>query len=488
MPRVAICGLWHETNTFSSIPTGRSDFSVLEGEAITGGLRGTRTPIGGFLDGAGADLEILPAFFAGAMPSGIVNAETYEYLATRLVEQTARLRPDALLMDLHGAMVAQGCEDVETDLLLRLRRTLGRIPVGAVLDFHANTAPGFVRHVDLIAGYDTYPHTDPYERGMEVAGLLARLTAGDIRPVRAIVAPPLLIIPSAQATERSPMRDLMNRAHVAERQRGILNVTVAAGFPYGDVPFAGFSVVVTADGDKDLARHVAEDLASAAWEAREGFRVEQTPPDAAVAQALQDDRGPVILVDSADNVGGGAPGDGTVILDALLRGRARGAVVEVVDPDVVAAARRVGEGNILRADVGGKVDAKHGRPVPVSGTVVRIGPGDFTYRGSYMTGRHVDAGWAAVLDVDGVMVIVRERKVMPFDQEGLRVLGIIPERCRIIVVKSAIAWRAAYGSIASAVIDVDTPGVCTANLRALPFRRLRRPIVPLDDGVVWGSG
>ncbi|MBI3975922.1 MAG: M81 family metallopeptidase [Armatimonadetes bacterium] len=492
MPRLAVGGLWHETNTFALSPTRLEDFQVLEGEAITQTLAGTRTPIGGFLDAARhLELDVAPTLFASALPAGMVAREAYETLAGRLIDLVRRVQPHALLLDLHGAMVADRIDDVEGDLLRRMRQALGGLPIGCVLDLHANTSADFVERIDLIAGYDTYPHVDPYDRGIEVAHLLARLLAGEIRPVRRYAQPPLLIAAAAQATDRPPMADLMRRAHQAEALPGVLTVTVAAGFPYADVPFAGLSVVATADGDADLASTVARDLAAAAWAARGQFRAHSMPPDEAVARALAllegGGSGPVVLVDAADNVGGGAPGDGTVLLEALLRAGARGAVVALRDPDVVALARRVGEGAELHSEVGGKTDDRHGAPVTIRGRVVRLARADFTYTGSYMTGKRVPAGWAALLDLDGIALVVRERRVMPFDQEELRVLGIDPQEAAILVVKSAIAWRAAYGDIARAAIEVDTPGVCTNNLRSLPYRRLRRPVAPLDEDVPYAA-
>ena len=486
MTRIAVGGLWHETNTFATPPTTMEDFQVLRGDEIPHQLRGTRTPIGGILNWASAaEVAVVPTVFAWALPSGIVGSDVYETLASQLVEEMTRPRADGVLLDLHGAMVAGGCEDVEADLLHRLRRTIGSTPIGVVLDFHANTSQAFVNAVDVLSGYDTYPHVDVYDRGLEVGELVMRLLRNDVEPSRVIVQPPLMIPPQAQATALGAMSEVMRRAHDAERDPAIVNVVVAAGFPYADIPCAGCSVVVTSNGGPGLARGVADELAQTLWDARDQFRVAQVPPDEAVAQALRVADGPVILVDSADNVGGGAPGDGTVLLEALLRARAKGAVISIVDPNVVTAARQAGEGAVITADVGGKTDARHGRPVPVRGRVVRLQRSDFAYRGSYMTGRRVQAGWAALLDVDGVLLVVRERKVMPFDQEELKVLSLEPARCRIIVVKSAIAWRAAYGSIARAVIEVDTPGVCAANLRGLPYRHVRRPVVPLDEGVRW---
>jgi microcystin degradation protein MlrC len=481
--RVAIGGIWHETNTFATAPTSREQFEVLEGASLLDSFRGTRTPLGGFIDGArAARLDVVPTLFASAVPSGTVQRATYEEFAARLVARLVEARPDGILLDLHGAMVVEGCDEVEGDLLRRLRERLGTLPIGAVLDFHANIGDEFVRLVDVFAGYDTYPHVDPVER---VAALLARRLAGKINPTRAIGRPPLLTAPQAQRTDCGPMADLLAMAIHFEQQIGVLSVTVAGGFPYADVPHAGLSVVATTDGNPELASSIARKIAGAAWAARDRFSVSNLFADDAVARALQNPEGPVILVDVADNVGGGAPGDGTVLLEALLRARARGSVVTLADPEAVARAFDAGEGATLDVLVGGKTDGLHGAPVRVQGRVARLGSGDFTYKGSYMTSRKVQAGRAALLDSSGVQVLVREKKVMPFDREEIQVMGIDPARCRIIVVKSALAWRAAYGDLARAVLDVDTPGICTARFDTLPYRRLRRPISPLDRDVSW---
>lgn len=469
--RVAVGGVWHETNSFAAERTGRDRFEVHEGASILEAFRGTRTPIGGFLDGG---LAIVPTLYASATPSGLVERAAFEELAGRLVERVAREKPDGLLLDLHGAMVVDGLDEAEGELLRRLRERVGRVPIGVVLDFHANLSPLFIEQVDVFAAYDTYPHVDPYERGVEVAGLLARTMAGRVRPARALAHPGFLTVPQAQRTDVLPMRALLEKAREAERRPGVLRVTVAGGFPYADVPHAGLGVAATTDAEPGLAREIAEEIAEAARGAREAFRVRNLPPAAAVARALSEPAGPVILVDQADNIGGGGPGDGTALLEELLRAGVEDAVVTIADPDVVARAKAAGVGGRLSCEIGGKTDRLHGPPVRVDARVLRLGSGDFTYTGSYMTNRRVTAGEAALLEARGVKILVRERKVMPFDREEIRVMGLEPERCRMIVVKSALAWRAAYGDVAQAVVEVDTPGCCTARLETLPYRKARR--------------
>jgi microcystin degradation protein MlrC len=482
--KVALGGIWHETNTFAAAPTTAQDFEVRQGEAIREAFAGTKTPLGGYLDAARErGWEVAPALFAPAVPSGTVARGAYEDFAGQLVSRLAEAKPDAVLLDLHGAMVVEGIEEVEGDLLGRIRARLGRVPIGAVLDFHANVNPTFVERVDVFAGYDTYPHVDPYERALEVAGLVERLAAGRIRPARASARPPLVTVPQAQRTDASPMKEVLALAHEAERRAGVLSVTVAGGFPYADVPHAGLSVTVTTDGGEPAP--VAREIARAAWEAREGFRVENLAPAEAVARALREPEGPVILVDQADNIGGGSPGDGTALLAELLKAGAEGAVVTLADPRAVALARRAGPGAFIDLELGGKTDRLHGPPVRVWAQVLRVGSGDFSYKGSYMTNKRVTAGEAALVEASGVRILVREKKVMPFDRQEIEVMGVDPARCRIIVVKSALAWRAAYGDLAKAVLVADTPGICTARLETLPYRRLRRPVVPLDPVERW---
>ena len=485
--KIAIGGIWHETNVFASLPTTLADFECHEGDALMKSFCDTRTPLGGYIDWSRRNpkIEMIPAFFASAVPSGMVSKDAYSTLSNRLIHVLRRIAPDIILLDLHGAMVVEGVDDVESDLLVRLRGRFGRIPIGAVLDYHANISAAFVDLVDFVSVYKTYPHTDLHDRGVEVAALTYKAATSTVRPIREIVKPPLMIAPQAQFTAMQPMSKLMSRAAEMEQLPGVLNVSIAAGFPYADVPHAGLSVIVTTNNNREQAQWLASKLAQQAWSMRTEFLAPALSALNAVKQALRSKKAPVVLVDSADNIGGGAPGDGTVLLEELLRVNASGAVVSIADPQALVEITRAGVGATVHVRIGGKTDAYHGKPVEVSGTVLRIACGDFSYHGSYMTARRVNAGMAAVLKCGEVTIVVRERKVMPFDSEELRVLGIEPAHCRIIVVKSAIAWRAAYGSIAQEVIEAGTPGICSANLSSLPFKHVRRPVAPLDARFEW---
>lgn len=491
--RVAIGGIMQETNTFCAVPATMDDYAphVRRGEQIISTYAGTRSPVGGFLDAARTEgMSALPTHFAKATSSGLTDAHTFEALTRDLAEALRSVLPvDGVLLALHGAMAAEGIPDADGEIVRRVRGVVGPVvPIAVEVDLHANISRSLVDNVDVLVGYDTYPHLDTYERGVEAATLLARQLRGEIHPVLGMAAPPLLLVPQAQFTSRPPMADLLSEAHRIELEPGMLAVTVTGGFCYADVSHAGLTVVAIADGDAARAQDAARQVADLAWARRQQFAVQNTPVQDAVARAVAAPRGPVILVDVGDNIGGGGPGDGTVLLRALLEAGARGTVVTIADSQAVAAAVGGGVGSEVRAQVGGKVDNRHGPPLAIAGRVRAITDGRYVNKGPYMSGVPVFMGRCAVLEVDGIELLLTERKTSPFDLEQLRSVGIEPTDRHIVVVKAAIAWRAAYEPIAAEIIEVDTPGVTGTDLAAFPFIHLRRPIHPLDPGVRYSEG
>jgi microcystin degradation protein MlrC len=280
------------------------------------------------------------------------------------------------------------------------------------------------------------------------------------------------------------MLSVMNAAHEWERKRGILSVTVTAGYPYSDVSRLGMSVTAYSTVGDDLANRCCEELAALIWARRDDFTVQNASPRDAVRDAIAASEGPVILVDVADNIGGGSPGDGTVLLRELILQGATGAVVTLADPESVSKVVTAGSGEVeIRA--GGKSDAFHGDPLLLRGVVRLISEGIYTHRGTYMTGLRVDMGRTAVITSGGIEIVLMERKAMPFDAEQLRCLGIEPANKKIIVVKSASAWQAAYGDIAKQAIYVDTPGLCSSNLSSFTYRHRPQPVYPLEPATTY---
>lgn len=503
---VYVGGLWHETHSFASDITTMENFrlyKLVEGEELRAAFRGTSTEIGGAMNALEnlsletLSVDVVPGFCAGALPSGPIAQETWEELRRRLLASIEASGADAVFLSLHGAMVVQGDPDPEGRLVADVRERVGAdVPIAVTLDFHANLGPQLVAAADAVVAYDTYPHTDFAERGAEAAQLLVRMLQGE-RFAKGLVQLPLIPPVPAQATAVSPMKELMALAHSFEGDDGATFVSWMAGFPYGDVPRMGMSAVITSALGEAHVAEVARTLAKAAWDVRDQFVADVVPVDEAVRKAKEAPRGPVVLVDVADNIGGGTPGDGTALLAELVAQRVGGSVVTIADKESVEAAWQAGVGGRVRMEVGGKADSFHGDPVPFEGTVRWAGDGRFTLTGNWMTGLTFDPGRSAVVENDdGITIVLSERKVPPFDAGVLRSVGLQPETCRVIVAKSAIAWQAAYGAFAAEAIYVDTPGICTPRLERLPYRQRRSPLLPFDEDTrlsdarihLWSAG
>ncbi|MCS6859611.1 MAG: M81 family metallopeptidase [Abditibacteriales bacterium] len=489
--RILTACIGHETNTFASTPTTLEDFrrgsptpEFGGGAAILHHFRGTRTVHGGYIAGAekhGFNLE--PLMHTFATPGGTVPQNAYDSLKGLLLERLkAAGQCDGILLDLHGAMVTEAIEDAEGDLLAAVRAIVGSdVPLIVTLDFHANVTAQMAQHADVIIGFDEYPHTDMFERGMEAVEVLAAMQRGTLRPTLAYHQLPLLTMPPKQCTLIEPMRSLLAKAHAIESERGVINVTLAMGFPFADIRNAGVSVLVTTNDDAELARRKAAAMAEAIWEKREAFHVTLTPVAEVIEYARTQARGLVVLADGSDNPGGGAPCDGTVILREFLEKDVQDAVVAVIaDPQAVAAAVAAGVGNTVTLDLGGKTDHRHGAPVRLTAHVKLVSDGTFTLRGAMGGGARACMGRTAVLVVGGVEIVVTERRIQPYDVALLRSVGIEPTQRRLIALKSAVHFRSTYQDLAERIFDADTPGVHRPDFRCYEYRRLRRPVYPLE--------
>lgn len=481
--RVAIGGLFHETNSLVAEQTSLTDFhdyQFAEGEGLFD-FRTTRSEIGGFLAGCEEHgWTPVPTLYAAAVPGGLVDHSAYDALAGELVERTIGSSgpPDGVLVTLHGAMATTRDPDADGEMIRRLADVLGpEVPMVLTVDFHANTSDSMSRNVDALIGYDTYPHVDMYERGREAATVLASIVDGKDRRRRTTVHRKLPIItpPQVQYSDVEPVRSVMAAAHEWESKADVV-VSVTPGFPYAYAPCLGLSVVASSP-DAALAAEVCEAI-SAEVEAREtDFAFSALSVEEAVDRALRATDLPVVLVDSADNVGGGGPGDGTAVLQEWMERGGSGLVIALTDPSSVAKAVAAGVGSEVRLDVGAHIDNRHGDPVALTGRVRLIGDGRYVHRGSYNTGITVNMGRSVVIESHGNTIALSERRVMPFDAQQLLSIGISPQYCRAIVVKSAVAWRAAYGEYAREVIEVDAPGVCTANLYRLGYSDEQRSMI-----------
>jgi microcystin degradation protein MlrC len=489
---IALGGIVHETHSFVVTSTALADFerqALYTGNELVLAMRGARSAIGGLIEGVEAHgWTPAPLLYGAAMPSGIVTVAAYQSMLQEFLQRLTHSLPlDGVLLALHGAMVVEGELDPESDILAHIRRVVGpKMPIVAVLDMHGNISARTVELADVLVAFDTNPHLDPHARGLEAARMMAQLLAKQFKPTAAYVHPPLLLAPQATATADLPLSLVHQRAAELEAQAEVICISVMAGFAYADTPFTGASIIVTTNNNPTLAQQYAQELAHLLWRQRQTALPNFVSTDEGVRQALSRPGGPIILVDSADNIGGGTPGDGTEALQAMLAQHVQEGVIVLADPQAVAMCWSAGLGAELTLEIGGKTDQWHGRPVVVTGVIRALSDGVFACElpdnhFAAFFGQTIKMGRTIWLRVAGINVILTERKIPPFDLAQLRGVGVIPEQQKMIVVKSAVAYRAAYLPIAADVIELDTPGLCSANLARFPYRHLPRPIFPLDN-------
>jgi microcystin degradation protein MlrC len=480
----------HETNVFSPIRTTYEEFKkrgIQHGEEIFKVYAGTRTPIGGFIDVANREsVELVPTIAAGATPSAEVARDAFDLFLGELLDGIKKAgKIDGVLLALHGAMVVEGIPDGEGCILRAVRGLVGpRVPVVSSLDFHANITREMVTCADALHVYDTYPHVDTYECGMEAARTIIRMARGELKPAMGYRQLPLAPGLTFQYTGSIPMSTVMEYAHRLESQNErVVDISVAAGFPWSDFEDALFSVVTVTDNDQTLAQSLADQVGELSWNMRKLFPRRLLQPREAVKQAMQSAAHPVVLADVADNPGAGGSGDGVEIVRALVElGAKRAAVATVADPEALARCIEAGIGAGLTLDIGAKTDSFHGRSVTVTGKVRLISDGYYLRKGPMSTGMLDKMGKTVVFDTGGVEILLTEQRVQPTDAEVFRSVGIEPTDRQILVVKSCAHFRAAFEPLAKGgVIEVDAPGLSHPDVRRFPFKRIRRPVYPLDE-------
>jgi microcystin degradation protein MlrC len=493
--KLVIAQMKHETNTYSPVPTPLARFAVggglpPEGAAAIAAYRGTGAALAAFIElaeqaGAAYTLPIA----ASAWPSGPVDDAAFEHIAGRICDAVSQ-GCDAVLLDLHGAMVTQSFDDGEGELLRRIRAIAPTVPIGVALDMHTNFYDAMGENATAIAGYQTYPHVDMYETGQRAGRAVLALLAGRAKPAMAWGRQPMLPHVMRQGTDDSPNRELQARCREMEAQ-GALSASVFVGFPNADIEFAGLSAVVVTDGDAALARRWCDELLAMAWAEREKFvyRIEPLAESMARAQALAAARpagsGPVVLLDHSDNCASGGTMDTMTVLGAILdAGLEDVAAFAVFDPAAVQQMAAAGVGAEVTLSLGGKLDMPaiglQGQPRTVTGRVKLLCDGRYRNRGPMARGELNDMGPSAVLDTGRVQIVVISNHVEPHDLAAFTAVGIAPDSKRFLMLKSRVHWRAGLRPLAHAVVECAGTGVCTSDYVALGFQKLRRPIYPLD--------
>lgn len=489
--RVLIAGLFHETHTFLEGTTGLDAFEVRLGEKILS-CKGDASPLGGVLEAAQRfGWTVLPTADFRAAPSAIVTDEVVE---TFWSEFRQRAEPelacgvDGIYLVLHGAMASESLPDVEGELLARLRSLVGaeRVPVFGVFDLHANFSPAMAAHTNCLVAYRENPHTDGRESAVRSATLLQRCFETGQVPRMSFERTPVVWPPTGTSTASEPMRGLEALARRIEAAHSeIWAANVVAGFSFADTPDTGVSFSVATTGSEATARAALAELSSLALRTKELGNAVEPPVDEVLSQLAPPPPGLTVLVEPSDNIGGGAPGDGTGLLRAMLKYGLPNCAIAINDPVSVAQLGAIDLGSRLTLTVGGKGSRLDPGPLTLEVVLLSRRDGHFKLEDKQshlasMCGDAFDMGPCAVVRHGDVTILLTSRKTPPFDLGQWRSQGLDPKSFSFIGVKAAVAHRRAYDGIATRMLWVDTPGPCTSSLHALPYRHIRRPVFPLD--------
>src|SRR3954471_6877665 len=378
--------MMHETNTFSPLPTPITSFArsgELDGPGAIKEAEGTNTSLGGFIEVARkARAEFTVPMAASANPSGLVTEAAYEQMTTAIVDEI-RKGCDAVLLALHGAMVAEHHDDGEGELLNRIRKIAPDVPIAVALDFHTQMTEAMIKCASIITGYRTYPHIDMADTARRAGRTLLRMLDGEVEPKMVWGTRPIMSSSLVHTPSREPMATLMGMANQAEDTGRVLNDSAFGGFPQVDIPHLALSSVIvcyrrTAEGEVLLNK-----ILDTAWEKREGFLFHPEPLSLQVARAKSLDGGPVVMADHGDNTASGGTQDVmSVIEEAIKQGLEDAVAGPICDPASVDQMIKAGVGNEVTLDLGGKIDMPamglKGKPLKVTGKVKAITDGQFT--------------------------------------------------------------------------------------------------------------
>ena len=486
--KILIARLNHETNTFSPVPTPLESFAPTYGDAAYRNNKGMRTAMAAFIDLAeGLGATLITPLSATANPSGKVHAAAYDALTERIV--SAAPGCDAILLDLHGAMVAENSADGEGDLLARIRAAAPGVPIGVALDLHGNITQKMVDHADVLVGFKTYPHVDMYETGAHAARLLLAMLQGGPRHSVRWHSLPLMSHTLRSTTLEGAMLRAVDAARAAE-QEGTPAVTVFAGFSLADISAPCMSVVVTGyASDPQAGQALADRIARQIWDDRAQFVYDSEPLQDSLVRAQTLAQGasrPVLLLDHSDNCMSGGTCDAMDVLEAALgQGLDDIAVGPLCDPQAVQALLQAGVGEQVVLELGNKVPLTQlgitKQPLQVTGRVLAISDGEYTVTGPIYTGQRCGMGRTALLDIGRAQIVVTELPHEPWDLGVFGCVGMDPTAFRFVLLKSRMYCRPVFVPLAHALVECDSPsGVTSSNYALFPFSQVRRPVFPLD--------
>ncbi len=468
--RIMVGSFSDETNTF--IPRKRTLKEAKRGARYGNEvIRRSGGCMGGFADICEMfDVELIGSIGVGGNHC-LMGEEVFDYVTGTMVDTLDKHQVDAVYLSVHGGGCTEGHDDLEGETLEIIRKKVGPdIPVMFTMDLHCQVTPLMVKVADAVSIYRTYPHMDGFECGLEVGSIMMATLQKKIKPVMAVKKLPLMIGPPLNVvTADEPIRRVYARAREMQRTvPGVLTVCPAHGFMQQDIPTQGAGVLVTVDRDRELAQKLADELGDLYYSYRKEYWVDLPDAEEAVQLALKSDK-PVAIADGGDNMGAGGSGDGTYLFRELIRQKVKSAVIQIHDAEAAKIAAAKGEGATVTVDVGAKSDPLNGSPVTVTGKISRIRYGENK------------TNPAVRMEVGGVTLLINSQRIGPNSQRNLRAIGIYPEKYQMTVCKGGFAFRPAYPSTIFNYIVCETPGYSSTKLDSFTWKRIPRPMYPLDD-------
>ncbi|MFN8528847.1 MAG: M81 family metallopeptidase [Anaerolineae bacterium] len=471
-----------ETNTFSPIPTGLKSFAVTR--------HGDYSTYPPFADSGVAfwrkmaterGWDTFESLIAAAEPAGKTLRYVYEKYRDEIVDDLKQAMPvDVVLLDLHGAMVAEGYDDCEGDLIESIRKVVGpSVPIGVELDLHCHITPLMMEQATVIITYKEYPHTDTFDRAVELFNIIADTAAGKVKPTMALYDTGMI---GLYYPTQEPMKSYVDGMKELEKEPGVLSISLGHGFPWGDVPGLGTKTLVVTDNNAGRASELAEQLGRELYAMRSrAFPIFHTI-DSGLDAALAITESPVVIADVSDNPGGGAPGDSTFVLKRMLeRGITNAAVGCIYDPISVKLAFEAGIGGTFELRVGGKMGRMSGDPLDLMVTVTGLKEQAAQHFGSEGAQVVMPMGDCAAVRASGIDIVLYSIRGQTFSPEVFSNVGIDPMQRHILIVKSTQHFYAAFSKIASKVLYIAAPGTTAPDFKSIPYEVASKNRFPMVD-------
>jgi microcystin degradation protein MlrC len=472
--RILSCGIRHESNTFSTLPTTFSDFKILRGEAISNGQKWAD-----YLKEEG--IELIPTVHAYAWPGGVVEKQAYETIKNEILDQIRNAGElDGIYLDMHGALHVDGYADAQVDFIKEIRKIAGeKVIISGSFDLHGNVSDEFVSGLNVLTAYRTAPHRDEAETRLRAVKMLVKCIREKLSPRIECVTIPILVPGEKSITEVEPLNSIYAKLYTVEKSEGLLDASIFVGYAWADLPRSSMRVFVIAKDEMHArkAKQEAALIAQQIWDARSRLEldVESGSIQEMIKKAESLPPKTVFISDSGDNTTAGAPGDNPQVLKALIDAGCKNALVAgLVDLEAFNQCVKTGIGANVKLVVGGKKDHTFGFPLPLEGVVENLSPDSIL-----ATTKAV-----VLLKVKGIKVALLNSRRSFTTLKDFSDIGLNPLDFKIVVVKLGYLYPE-LRDIAPAHLIALTSGFCNLDIPSLPFKQAKRPIYPLDREMTW---